>query len=92
MIVLMINERQAVQIALGHELVHALRTMNGNRKRNETGSYLYYDNGYKVRQEELDTIGIDHIRQDGTYANASEWYFTENSLRVEQGFCKRIRH
>ena len=72
MIVLMINERQAVQIALGHELVHALRTMNGNRKRNETGSYLYYDNGYKVRQEELDTIGIDHIRQDGTYANASE--------------------
>ena len=33
MIVLMINERQAVQIALGHELVHALRTMNGNRKR-----------------------------------------------------------
>ena len=81
MIVLMINERQAVQIALGHELVHALRTMNGNRKRNETGSYLYYDNGY-----------IDHIRQDGTYANASEWYFTENSLRAEQGFCKRIRH
>ena len=51
MIVLMINERQAVQIALGHELVHALRTMNGNRKRNETGSYLYYDNGYKVRQQ-----------------------------------------
>lgn len=87
-----INERQAVQIALGHELVHALRTMNGNRKRNQTGSYLYYDNGYKVRQEELDTIGIDHIRQDGTYANASEWYFTENSLRAEQGFCKRIRH
>ena len=32
-----INERQAVQIALGHELVHALRTMNGNRKRNQTG-------------------------------------------------------
>ena len=58
MIVLMINERQAVQIALGHELVHALRTMNGNRKRNETGSYLYYDNGYKVRQEELDTIEL----------------------------------
>ena len=75
MIVLMINERQAVQIALGHELVHALRTMNGNRKRNETGSYLYYDNGYKVRQEELDTIGIDHIRQDGTFQYLIRFYY-----------------
>ena len=29
------------------------------------------------RQEEFDTVGINHVRDDGSYADAANWYFTE---------------
>ncbi len=76
------NISSPVHISLGHELIHSLRSMKGNRKRDgmngrniETGEYY--------SQEEYDTIGINHIRDDDTYADASNWWFTENALRYE---------
>ena len=44
------------------------------------------------RQEEFDTVGIDHIRDDGSYADAANWYFTENTIRREQGFYWRAKY
>ncbi len=38
------------------------------------------------RQEEFDTVGIDHIRDDGSYADAANWYFTENTIRANKVF------
>ena len=38
------------------------------------------------RQEEFETVGINHVRDDGSYDDAENWYFTENTIRREQGF------
>ncbi len=88
-----VPEREIVQMALGHELIHALRSMKGNRKStNLKGTNLMNgaDNEYWT-QEEFDTVGIDYVRDDGTYADASNWYFTENSLRSEHGYSQRVK-
>lgn len=89
-----VPERSPVQIALGHELVHALRAMKGNRKPSNLRGTNVMNGGdnKRWRQEEYDTVGIDHNRDDGSYANASEWHFTENSLRRELGFNIRVRY
>ena len=44
------------------------------------------------RQEEFDTVGINHVRDDGSYADAANWYFTENTIRREQGFFWRAKY
>ena len=42
--------------------------------------------------QELDTVGINYIRTNGTYSNANTWYFTENALRREHGLYERVRY
>ena len=81
-------------IALGHECIHALREMHGNRKKDGTMGTNKMSGGKKDRgrQEEFDTTGINHVRDDGTYANANEWWFTENSLRRENHLRERYRY
>ena len=79
-------------IALGHELIHALRYMRGKTKINLKGKYRSAaDNGiYLADQEELDTVGINYSEVDeygietGRYYSAAGWWFTENNLRREQ--------
>lgn len=82
-------------ISLGHELIHALRGMKGNKKQigNENMKGYYADNSNDWWwQEELDTVGINYIRTNGTYSNANTWYFTENALRREHGLYERVRY
>ncbi|MDO5397741.1 MAG: RHS repeat-associated core domain-containing protein [bacterium] len=78
-------------IELGHELIHALRYMGGNRR---TG-YGYLD-GYinDAECEEYETTGISYYRIDGnnTFVNAGDWYTTENALRREHGHKIRVRY
>jgi len=85
------------QIVLGHELIHALRSVNGNMRtdRNLRPEYVYRTataQDRTLRREEAETIGLDHYRMiDGvrTRINASTWDTTENSLRREQGILRR---
>ena len=74
-------------IILGHELIHGYRSMNGEASDNDCKTtYTYKDsNGdtYKTveKTEELETVGII-----GTYK------YTENKLRKEHGYNKRIEY
>ena len=40
--------------------------------------------------EELATVGISYFRPDGSFANAAEWKMTENALRKEHGYGRRV--
>ena len=90
-----------MQIKLGHELVHAIRYMKGQRidKNHSKVSYgVYFYNrrgnefvGYDLR-EELETVGISYIDHLGRIVKASNYAYTENALRSEQGYKKRIRY
>ena len=79
-------------IALGHELIHALRYMRGNTKIGKLGRYrsAATNSLHTVNQEELDTVGINYYEVDqyeietGRYYSAAGWWFTENNLRREQ--------
>lgn len=90
-------EQEPIQISLGHELIHALRGMKGNRKRRiKQNKATYIPKGEKKSlsydQEELDVVGIRYTRPDGTIGDADTWYFTQNSLRRENGFKERVRY
>ncbi len=91
-----VEEIQPTYIALGHELIHALRSMRGNRKRDSLYGWndMYGGDEEYTRQEELDTVGLNHYRDDEkqSYANAYDWIFTENTLRRELGHCDRVRY
>ena len=88
-----VEQKQPVQIALAHELIHSLRGMKGSRKKAGMGTNkMPGANNEYWRQEEFDTVGIDHIRDDGSYADAANWYFTENTIRREQGFYWRAKY
>lgn len=88
-----VEQKQPVQIALAHELIHLLRGMKGSRKKAGMGTNkMPGANNEYWRQEEFDTVGIDHIRDDGSYADAANWYFTENTIRREQGFYWRAKY
>lgn len=88
-----VEQKQPVQIALAHELIHSLRGMKGSRKNSGMGnSTMPGANNERWKQEEFDTVGIDHIRDDGSYADAANWYFTENTIRREQGFYWRAKY
>ena len=88
-----VEQKQPVQIALAHELIHSLRGMKGSRKKAGMGTNkMPGANNEYWRQEKFDTVGIDHIRDDGSYADAANWYFTENTIRREQGFYWRAKY
>ncbi len=81
-----------------HELIHALRAMNGNMKFDKYGIFgsPWYLRPWKKRstadQEELDTVGINYSDDQGNYYPASEWPMTENALRKENGLPRRVRY
>ncbi len=96
------------EIALGHELIHVFRFMGGNyvphnKEKNE--GYALYEYNHKSglfgttrkvkeswRIEELETMGISYYHTDGTYVDAANWSTTENALRKEQGYRRRVKY
>ncbi len=78
------TEKVLPKIALGHELIHSIRSMNGEAQRDEiTGNYEYKTSyGYYIQtSEELETIGIK-----GNYK------YTENKFRHEHDLNRRIKY
>ena len=93
-----LRELAPLEICIGHELIHALRAFGGNKKAKEMiGRYLYtkgtqpyFEN---VKEEELDTTGINYVSiSAGKRRYAESWDTTENSLRREQGYRRRVRY
>ncbi|NPD80663.1 hypothetical protein HPS57_01510 [Prevotella sp. PINT] len=80
-----VYEKIPSHIALGHELIHAHRSMNGVAKNDKQSSKYQYQGSdgliYEATQEteELETVGIK-----GSYK------YTEDILRKEQGLNIRI--
>ncbi len=80
-------EKILPHIALGHELIHGLRAMNGvASSNNKNEKYQYRDTDGEVYQttastEELETVGIT-----GNYR------YTENMLREEEKLNERLRY
>lgn len=74
------------QVGLGHELIHAERSMRGAAiDYSKTGTHTYKDASGKtvtqtVPQEELATVGLKHNTKKD---------ITENQIRKEQGQNKR---
>ena len=90
-------------IELGHELIHALRAMNGNMKFDKYGVYgtpwrawsffgFQFDTTATADQDELDTVGINYNGEEGGHYPASEWQMTENALRKENGEPPRVTY
>ena len=96
------NEKIPTEILLGHELIHVLRFMGGNYIAEGAGEYKYKEPDGWVRKgniktelarmEELSTTGISYLRPDGSYADAANWTTTENALRKEHGYGRRVRY
>ncbi|MDD4688786.1 MAG: hypothetical protein PHE51_03440 [Eubacteriales bacterium] len=42
--------------------------------------------------EELATIGISYKRPDVTWAYAANWVTTENALREDYGYGRRVKY
>ncbi len=98
------HEKMPSEITLAHELIHVLRYMGGNNIPHEQGygKYEYSAQGWfgkkgKVKtaewfMEELATTGITYIRPDGTIADAANWVTTENAIRKEHGYGRRVSY
>jgi len=89
--------KQPIQMALAHEVVHAYRGMNGLRKPDGTmGTNIMVNGDNKYwKQEEYDTVGINYSYEENgvtKYAYPLGGYFTENSLRKENGLPIRINY
>lgn len=91
------------EIMLGHELIHAMRAMAGKLILDRTGVYEYksadgwFGNKGRIKQkidkiEELETTGISYMRPDGVWINAADEYTTENALRREHGYGRRVKY
>lgn len=80
-------------IEMGHELIHALRAMNGNMKHYIDGTYgpPWRDRKTSTTDtDKLDTVGINYFGSDGGCYPASTWAMTENTLRRENGLPPRV--
>lgn len=88
-----IEESIPRHIALGHELIHTHRSMNGVAKdKNKMVRYSYTGVDGSSHEEsapieELETTGIKHI--DNFIRN---YKFTENKLRKEENLNERLRY
>ena len=51
-----------------------------------------FDVRHVTQGEELATTGMSYTRPDGTYADAANWVTTENSLREEHGYRRRVKY
>ncbi|TGX81763.1 hypothetical protein E5358_09550, partial [Palleniella muris] len=80
-------EKIPFHIALGHELIHGHRAMNGVAKNlNKTATYQYMDTDGELYQttapmEELETVGI-----------IGGYKFTEDLLREDHEIKERLKH
>lgn len=85
-------------MVLGHELIHAIRFVNGNALNNNTQDRGYYLSGPEPGKplmrktqylDELETAVIDYVKvtnndwSTATRIEASSFYYSENSLRLE---------
>ena len=85
-----IEETITPHIALGHELIHAHRSLNGDGKDINQGtrySYKGIDGLLTAPIEELETTGIKDIR-----GLVRDCRFTENKLREEENLNERLRY
>ena len=87
------------EIALGHELVHAYRATIGIRKNKDYASTYYTNNNGKsirvddVSVEELETVGLPYKNSDtSNYLYSSSIRYTENALRREHGYGRRVKY
>ena len=89
--VLTTNDMQIMEtyIVIGHELIHVLRNMHGNRKSVELRGFI---DGRGYAQEELEVSGIDYFQLSGKYIKASSWQTSENSLRTEHKLPWRLKY
>lgn len=102
-------ESLPTEIALGHELIHVSRYMQGklipsnsltyegyanhmHRDKNISSEILGEISTEKGRMEELETTGISYYRPDGTFVGAANWVTTENALRKEHGYGRRVKY
>ncbi len=76
-------------IVIGHELIHVLRNMHGNRKSGELRGFI---DGWGYAQEELEVSGIDYFQLSGKYIDVSSWQTSENSLRTEHKLPWRLKY
>lgn len=79
-------KKNPLHIALGHELIHGLRDMQGASNDGEVILYNAYNYlGEKKEKyeslEELETVGI-----------IGNYKYTENKLRKEQGYEERVTY
>ncbi|MBQ9985817.1 MAG: hypothetical protein IJP38_05870 [Oscillospiraceae bacterium] len=98
------NQAIPTNIALGHELIHAARWMNGGFIEYDSSNksdYVYY--GYEsdsygnlaysfAPAEELSTVGISYDQGYMPFVTSNGTVITENILRQEQGYAKRVRY
>ncbi|HIW56983.1 MAG TPA: hypothetical protein H9685_02245 [Firmicutes bacterium] len=75
-----IPEQMSLQITIGHEMIHALRMMNGNFK--DPNYYINRNTG--IPYEEYEVTGISYYDSNGNYVDCAYWVTTENALRREQ--------
>ena len=102
-------ESLPTEIALGHELIHVSRYMQGKyipyndniyeghavhmyRDKNISSEILGEIRTETWRMEELETTGISYYRPDGTFVGAAIWETTENALRKEHGYGRRVKY
>jgi RHS repeat-associated protein len=84
------------EIALGHELVHAYRSIKGLKSSmfsSDDNPYGDHDIEKDIPTEELETVGLKSEKGlKGFLRRLFNKNFSENKLRKEQGFNKRIRY
>lgn len=73
-------------LALGHELIHGYRDMKGITSHNKFVRYTFKNwQGKKT----LDEAPVEELITTGIIGN---YIYTDNKIRVEQGFPKRIKY
>ena len=81
-----------VEIAVGHELIHAMYYVTGSRV---TGEVEFYDPYTRKRittiKSEAITVGLSYWEIDEQYHPKPE-QITENALRRENGYYERARY
>ena len=88
------QEKMPLYIAIGHEMIHALRIMGGNFKDPD----YYYDYSNQTAYEEYETSGISYYDSNGNFVDCGQWHISENALRREHryrgepGCRRRVRY
>lgn len=73
-------------MALGHELIHGYRDMKGISAPHKRARYTFKN---WQGQNTLDEALLEELITTGIIGN---YNYTDNKIRVEQGFPKRIKY